>query len=126
MNGTDQLVEKVMEFGMLYGMRLVAAIAIFVFGKWVAKILAAWTKKILLKTNCDETLAGFVKNICYTALLVFVVIAALNKLGVNTTSAVAVIGAAGLAVGMALQGSLSNFRELVTTTTSRPSSMSRE
>src|SRR4029078_13292121 len=63
----------------------------------------------LLKSKIEKTLATFGKNIVYFAMLAFVSIAALNKLGVETNSFLAVIGAAGLAVGLALQGSLSNF-----------------
>jgi small conductance mechanosensitive channel len=65
--------------------------------------------KLMEKSNVDKTLTKFSKNLLNGFLLVVVVMAALNKLGVQTTSVVAVIGAAGLAVGLALQGSLSNF-----------------
>ncbi len=63
----------------------------------------------MTKGKLNETLASFLKNIIYYVLLMFVIIAALNKLGIETTSFVAIIGAAGLAVGLALQGSLANF-----------------
>jgi small conductance mechanosensitive channel len=65
--------------------------------------------KGMTKANVDETLANFVQDLCYVVLLVFVVIASLDKLGVRTTSFAVVIGAAGLAIGFALQGSLANF-----------------
>ena len=63
----------------------------------------------MVKGNVDETLISFVGNLTYIALLAFVIIAALNQLGIQTTSFIAVIGAAGLAIGLALQGSLANF-----------------
>ena len=65
--------------------------------------------KALIKSDVDATLVSFGTNLCYIVLLVFVVVAALGKIGVHTTSFVAVLGAAGLTVGLALQGSLSNF-----------------
>lgn len=92
-----------------FAFKVVFAIVIFIVGKVLAKFLSNMTEKLMMKANVEKTLAKFTRNIVYTLLLVFVVIAALNQLGVNTTSLVAVIGAAGLAVGLALQGSLSNF-----------------
>jgi len=64
---------------------------------------------MMTKADVDETLISFVGNLTYIALLIFVIIAALNQLGVQTTSFIAIIGAAGLAIGLALQGSLANF-----------------
>lgn len=92
-----------------YGLKIIAAIAIFLIGRWVARILSRFFEKMLLRSKVDKTLATFVRNISYYALLVFVIIAAIDKVGVKTTSLVAVLGAAGLAIGLALQGALSNF-----------------
>jgi small conductance mechanosensitive channel len=64
---------------------------------------------MMTKAEVDDTLISFVGNLTYIALLVFVIIAAINQLGIQTTSFIAVIGAAGLAIGLALQGSLANF-----------------
>ncbi len=105
----EEMWAKIYEYGMLYGLSLLAAIVIFVVGKWLAHLIAGLIEKLLNKANVDKTLTKFVRNMVYAALLVFVIIAALGKLGVQTTSFIAVIGAAGLAVGLALQGSLSNF-----------------
>jgi small conductance mechanosensitive channel len=66
-------------------------------------------ERLMVKRKVDETLVSFVSNLGYVALLAFVIIAALNKLGIQTASFIAVLGAAGLAIGLALQGSLSNF-----------------
>lgn len=92
-----------------YVFRIVAAIVIFFVGRIVANFISALVKKLMLKAKMDVTLAGFVQHLSFMGIMVFVIIAALNKLGVETTSMVAVIGAAGLAVGLALQGSLANF-----------------
>jgi small conductance mechanosensitive channel len=92
-----------------YGVSILAAIIILVVGLWVAKKVKACFVQVLQKKEVDPTLVGFFSSLLYGALAVFVVIAAISKLGIQTTSFVAVIGAAGLAVGLALQGSLSNF-----------------
>jgi len=93
----------------IYGIKVIAAIAVFIIGRWLAKMLTAFTEKVMSKRKVDPTVISFVANLIYIALLVFVVLAALGQLGIQTTSFIAVIGAAGLAIGLALQGSLSNF-----------------
>ncbi len=85
------------------------ALVIFIVGKWVAKLLTKMVRAILVKAKVDDILADFVSAIVKGALLLVVIIAALDQLGVDTTSLVALIGAAGLAVGLALQNSLQNF-----------------
>jgi len=92
-----------------YGMKIVFALILLVVGRWTARIAANVTHGVLRKAKLNDTLSTFLKNIVYFGILIFVVIAALSKLGVETTSFVALIGAAGLAVGLALQGSLANF-----------------
>lgn len=105
----EETLNKIYEYIAAYGMNLLAAILIFVIGKWVAGVVSDLLGKLMEKAKFDPTLATFVKNIVHVGLIVFVAIAALSKLGVETTSFVALIGAAGLAVGLALQGSLANF-----------------
>ena len=102
-------IDKIYGYMIGYGLDLIAAILIFILGKWLGKIAAKFIEGMLLKTHVDATLAKFVKHLFYGAFMAFVIIAALSKVGVQTTSLVAIIGAAGLAVGLALQGSLSNF-----------------
>ena len=85
------------------------ALVIFVIGKWVAKLVTKMVRALLVKAKVDDILADFVSAIVKGALLLVVIIAALDQLGVDTTSLVALIGAAGLAVGLALQNSLQNF-----------------
>ena len=92
-----------------YSIKIIAAIVIFFVGRIVANFISNLTKNLMIKAKVDATLAGFVQHLSFMGIMVFVIIAALNKLGVETTSMVAVIGAAGLAVGLALQGSLANF-----------------
>ena len=105
----QETLEKIYGYLIQYGINFIAAILIFAIGKWVARVASNFLERALLKSKIETTLASFGKNITYFAILVFVAIAALNKLGVETNSFLAIIGAAGLAVGLALQGSLSNF-----------------
>jgi small conductance mechanosensitive channel len=92
-----------------FGLRAIAALLIFFIGRWVARLLQGWMEKAMLKAKVDPVLVTFSTNMAYAAVMVFVVLAALGQLGVQTTSFIAVLGAAGLAVGLALQGSLANF-----------------
>lgn len=85
------------------------ALAIFVVGRWIALQIVNIVQKTLLARNMDTALVHFVRSLAYWVLLAFVLIAALGQLGIQTASFVAIIGAAGLAIGLALQGSLSNF-----------------
>ncbi len=92
-----------------YGLNIVAAAAILVVGKLAASGVRRLVRKVMRKKQMDPTLVGFICSILYAGILAFVIIAALSKLGIQTASFVAILGAAGLAIGLALQGSLSNF-----------------
>ncbi|TNG96175.1 mechanosensitive ion channel [Pasteurellaceae bacterium USgator11] len=92
-----------------YGTKILLAIAIYFIGKSVARFLSGLLGKAVLRSSKDEMLQGFVGSISYFLFLLIVVIAALSQLGINTSSLVALIGAAGLAIGLALQNSLQNF-----------------
>lgn len=105
----EQVVLKLQEWIALYGLNVIAAIAILVIGTFAAKIVRSIIRRILQKSKVDDTLVSFITNLSFATLMVFIIIAAVQKLGVQTTSFVAVIGAAGLAIGLALQGSLANF-----------------
>lgn len=105
----DTIITKLQEWGAFYGLKIVAAIIVLIVGRWTAKAISKLVKRLLTKRNVDPTLISFVGNVAYIALLTFVVIAALAQLGIQTTSFIAIIGAAGLAVGLALQGALANF-----------------
>jgi small conductance mechanosensitive channel len=103
------LFSKIWELLTIYGLKVVAAVVVFVVGRWIAKGLTKFSENLMNKRQVDPTIVSFVANMTYIALLVFVVLAALGQLGIQTTSFIAVIGAAGLAIGLALQGSLANF-----------------
>ncbi|GAB6094092.1 small-conductance mechanosensitive channel MscS [Desulfatiferula olefinivorans] len=93
----------------VYSLKIVAAILVLVIGKWLSQKIANLIAKLLEKNKVDVTLVGFLSNIIYYALLIMVVIAAAGQLGINTTSFLTIVGAAGLAVGLALKDSLANF-----------------
>ena len=92
-----------------WGINIILALAVFVIGRWLASMIVRGVKRLMKKANMDKALIGFLSSILNAVLLVVVVIAALEQLGVNTTSVLAVFAAAGLAVGLALKDSLSNF-----------------
>lgn len=92
-----------------WGLNIAFAVAILLLGRWVVSIITNIVSGLLKKSKMDVILVNFITSILRTVLFLFVVIAAMDKLGVNTTSLVALLGAAGLAVGLALQGSLQNF-----------------
>jgi len=106
--GADFLT-RAYDLGAEFGLKLVTALVIFIIGRWVARRLAGLVEKGMTKAGTDSTLTGFLRNIVYIGLLTFVILAAIAQLGVQTTSFIAVLGAAGFAVGLALQGSLANF-----------------
>ncbi|MCI0516677.1 MAG: mechanosensitive ion channel [Woeseiaceae bacterium] len=95
--------------GLDLGLNLLAAIVIFYVGRAVARILTKGVRKVMESQSVDPILVSFVSSLLQWGLMAFVIIAAITKIGVETTSLIALIGAAGLAVGLALQGSLSNF-----------------
>ncbi len=99
----------IMGYISFYGLKVIGSILIFYIGKKIAKWLTEITKKAMQKAKMDETIVKFLGNIVYGGLLLFIILAALSNLGVNTTSFIAVLGAAGLAVGLAFQGTLANI-----------------
>ena len=102
----QQLIEA---YVLPWGINIVMAIAIFIVGKFVVNLLVNLAKKLMEKAKVDNILINFIGSIIKTVLLLFVVVAALDQLGVDTTSMIALIGAAGLAIGLALQGTLQNL-----------------
>jgi small conductance mechanosensitive channel len=103
-----------------YGTSIFFAILIFFVGKIIAKFAVTLVRKSLKKAKMDDMLVSFVGNISYTLAMAFVIIAALSELGVETTSLAAIFAAAGLAIGLSLQGSLSNFASGVLIVAFRP------
>ncbi len=100
--------------------RIVVALAIFIVGRWVALWLLSAARRLMRRGGMDDMLVAFLSNIAYFMLLAVVVIAALDHLGVQTTSLLAIVGAAGLAVGLALKDSLGNFASGVLLIVFRP------
>ncbi len=111
-----ELTERVVE----WGPNLVAAIATLVLGWFGAKIVRSLAGRAMRRADVDEILVRFIGNMVYSGVMVLVVIAVLGRLGVNTTSFAAVIAAAGLAIALAFQGSLSNFSSGVLLMVFRP------
>ena len=105
----DETIEGIVELAMLYGVQVILALTIFIVGKWVAKKIANIVQRVLAKNNVDPAIQHFVGSLVSWVLIIFVVIASLGQLGIQTASFVAIVGAAGLAVGLALQGSLAKF-----------------
>jgi len=101
--------EAIATFVSVYGLKLIGAVLIFYIGKIIAKFLTNFSKKAMRKANLDETITKFGGNVIYGGLMVFIILAVLSKLGINTNSFIAILGAAGLAVGLAFQGTLSNL-----------------
>jgi small conductance mechanosensitive channel len=110
----------IMPLLMSWAGRIVAAILIFLIGRWVAKRIAAGVAKATERANVDPTLTKFLRSIIYMSLLVMVALAAVQQLGVEATSFFAILGAAGLAIGLALKDSLSNFSSGVMLVLFRP------
>ena len=105
----SQLWTQVQDVVAVWGLKVIAALAIFIIGRWIAMMVRRGVRSMMEKSGADPIIIGFVASIAYIGLLAFVVIAALGQLGIQTTSFIAILGAAGLAVGLALQGSLANF-----------------
>lgn len=105
----DISTENLMQLIQDYALPLVWAIIIFIIGRITARIISNVVARMMAKSKIDETLIIFAQNIIYIALMIFVILAALGKLGIETTSFAAIIAAAGLAIGLSLQGTLGNF-----------------
>ena len=102
---SQQNVDRLTELGL----NLLFAIIILIVGAWVSKMVKKTVSSVLGRKNLDPIVVGFVANLAYIVVMVAVVLAALDRVNVKTTSLVAIIGAAGLAIGLALQGALANF-----------------
>jgi len=105
----DKIAQRIWELLPVYGLKFAAAVVVFIVGRWIAKILTRLLRRLMERSKIDPTLVKFAGSVTYIALMTFVIVAALAQIGIQTTSFIAVLGAAGLAIGLALQGSLSNF-----------------
>lgn len=104
-----ELSDKLLEWAAQYGTKIIGAIAILIIGRLLIGVIVRIVRRLMQRAKSEETLTKFVTSLTKIVLMVFIVLAALGTLGVETTSFVAIIGAAGLAIGFALQGSLANF-----------------
>jgi small conductance mechanosensitive channel len=116
----EEIVTMLKTTGVDLAINLVTAIVIFYVGRIVVRIVTRGMRKLMDAQQVDKTLVTFVSNLVNMVLMVVVAIAAIGALGVQTTSFIAILGAAGLAVGLALQGSLSNFASGVLIVLFRP------
>ncbi len=105
----ETMLQNLREALTAYGPNILGAVLILVFGWWVAKLLTGGIRRALRRASVDETLVRFLGSVLYVGVMAMVVIAAVGRLGVNTTSFAAVLAAAGLAIGLAFQGTLSNL-----------------
>jgi small-conductance mechanosensitive channel len=103
-----------------WGLKLLGAVVILLLGMWLSRRLSKTLDRAFERAHMEATLRGFLRNIAYAAMLVIVIVAALQSLGVPTTSVMAVLGAAGLAIGLALKDSLSNIASGVMLIVQRP------
>lgn len=103
-----ELLPELQKYVTEFGIHIISAIAILLIGFWISKTLTRILKKVLVRRNVDFTLVHFSTSALKFALYLFVIIAAVGQLGIETTSFIAALGAAGLAIGLALQGSLAN------------------
>ena len=105
----EKMSEQGLDLIMNYGPKLLMAVAFWIIGSWIIKILLKGADKVMQKSKYEDTLKKFLLNLITWTLKVVLIISVLGTLGVETTSFAAILASAGLAVGLALQGSLSNF-----------------
>ncbi len=105
----EKIIDTLVLWGTTYSVKIIGAVLVFLIGKWIAGKVTGLATRLLRKNNIEETLTKFIDNMLYTTLMVVVIIAAAGQLGINTTSFLTIVGAAGLAIGLALKDSLSNF-----------------
>lgn len=106
---SDWLPDLVKEYLVPFGIKLVAAIVVLILGRWVIKLIKKGLTKVLLRGNTDPSLNSFVMSLVSVLLTFFLILAIVGILGINTSSLVALLASAGLAIGMALSGTLQNF-----------------
>lgn len=104
-----EMIDQAPEFIATYGLKIIMAILVYYIGKYAAHWISGFLGRTMSKRGIDSTVSNFIKNLVYYGMYTIVIVAALGQLGVQTASFVAIIGAAGLAIGFALQGSLANF-----------------
>jgi small conductance mechanosensitive channel len=106
---TENIILQIKEFSMSFGPKLIGAVVVLIIGLWVVKSLTSWFGRVMVKRNTDPSLTPFLRSMLSTLLKAMLVITVLGMLGIEMTSFIAILGAAGLAVGLALSGTLQNF-----------------
>src|SRR6056297_996096 len=105
----EQYLDKIVNFGFEYGPQLIGGILVLLFGLWITKFITKGVGKALTKGNVDPSLIPFLKRLTSIILKILVIITVMSMIGIQMTSFIALLGAAGLAIGMALSGTLQNF-----------------
>ncbi|MCK5100097.1 MAG: mechanosensitive ion channel, partial [Desulfobacteraceae bacterium] len=106
---TEQILTQITEIAVAYGPKLIGAVLVWIIGSWIIKIITGGFVKAMDKSKTDKSLKPFLKGIAGAALKIMLVITVLGMLGIKMTSFIAILAAAGLAIGMALSGTLQNF-----------------
>jgi len=117
---TSKYMDMAIGFATDYGLKIIGALLIFIIGKWIARRIQHIVIGLMKRKEVDDTLVSFIESIVYIMLMIVVILAAINTLGIQTTSFVAILGAAGLAIGLALQGTLGNVGSGVLLISFRP------
>ena len=100
---------KIIDFGFEFGFKIIGGIIVLIIGLWITKLITKSVGKALVRSNVDQSLVPFFKNLTNIVLKILVIITVMSLIGIQMTSFIAILGAAGLAVGMALSGTLQNF-----------------
>ncbi|MEE4198721.1 MAG: mechanosensitive ion channel domain-containing protein [Bacteroidales bacterium] len=109
MTMVEKYLDQMVNFGFEYGPKLIGGILVLIFGLWISRIITKGVGKALTRGNIDSSLIPFIKNLTSVILKILVVITVMGMIGIQMTSFIAILGAAGLAIGMALSGTLQNF-----------------
>jgi small conductance mechanosensitive channel len=116
----EHYTDLILQYGTEYGLKILGAVAIFFLGKWIARKTILIMRKTMEKAHVDATLISFSSNVVYVALILAIIVAATSNLGVNTSSFIAIFGAAGLGIGLALKDTLANVGAAVLIISFRP------
>ncbi len=116
----SQYTDLAITYASVYGLKIISAILIFMIGKWTINKITILARTVMEKAKVDKTLGKFAESLIYFILFMMIILASLNALGINTTSFLAIFGAAGLAIGLALQGTLANVGAAVLIIVFRP------
>ncbi|MFC6998699.1 mechanosensitive ion channel family protein [Rufibacter roseus] len=117
---TDFIFTRIQDFALLYGIRILIALFILIIGLWLINRITTLVYNVMTRRNMDPSLRPFLRNVLKVLLMVLLIIVVIGQVGLEVTSFIALLGSAGLAIGLALQGSLSNFAGGVLLLTVKP------